>query len=379
MMIDFSLGRFWALVRKEFILMKRDPGVIIIMAIIPLILVCLAGYAVNLNPKHVPTVVMHFDDSDITHDFMHAMETTGYFSVTGTVQNKREARRMLKTGQALLIMTIPVNFTKDLIRGKQPAILIEDGGVDVFATERALSALPDLKAYFLAHLKQGSLRTDLDNQPLDFRIISHRVYDPEHNTHYNVIPGMIGLVLMLTMLMITSVIAFRDVQGGTLECLLVSPTQPIEIRLAQIASYILIGFVQITFGLLLSYYLFHVPFEGSLWLLFIAAIPYLIAELSLGLTVATFCRTQFQAVQVINMFIAFSIVLTGFIFPTFGMPYWAQCLSQLIPLTHFLQILRGIMLKGNDFSEIWQNLWPLLIYSTFMISLAITRFQRNFN
>lgn len=375
----FSFARFWALVRKEFILMKRDPGVIIIMAILPLILVCLTGYAVNINPKKVPTVILSYDDTDITRDLIQTMKNTEYFNFIGGIQNEEDARLMLRSGKALLILTIPENFTKEFVLGHKPSLLFEDGATDVFATGKALSALPGLITYYLSHLNTGVLISNTIDKDAHVNLIIHKVFDPEHNTYYSLIPGMIGLVLMLTMLMITVVIAFRDVQGGTLECLLVSPAEPIEILFAQIVSYIIIGYVQLSIGLALSYYLFHVPFEGDVYLLFMAVLPYIIAELSVGLTVATFCTTQFQAVQVINLLIAFSIILSGFVFPTFGMPEWARFLSNLIPLTYFLQILRSIILKGSHLTEIWQYLWPLLIYSALMITLAISRFRRYFS
>jgi len=374
----FSIQRMWAIMLKEFILMKRDPGVIVIMAILPLILVCLAGYVINVNPKHVPTVLMDYDHSDFTRDLIQAMNNTGHFSFIDSVHNTEAAYHLLKTGKALLIMTIPVNFTKDLIRKNIPTILLEDGGTDIISTAKTSVVLSDLGQHFLAQIEPGTL-SYLKSSPPAFRIISHRLYDPDYISQYNVLPGMIGLVLMLTMLAITTVISFRDVQGGTIECLLISPTQPIEILLAEILSYIIIGYIQIILSLILSYYLFHVPFVGEVWLLMVCTFPYVVAELSLGLTITTFCATQFQAVQINNLFIAFSIILTGFVFPTFGMPQWAQYLSNFIPLTHFLQILRGIMLKGNDFSEVWQNLWPLLLFSSVMITIAVSRFQRHFS
>ena len=217
-----------------------------------------------------------------------------------------------------------------------------------------------------------------DEQRASFRIITHRLYDPDHITQIYVVPGMIGLILMLTMLMITIIIAFRDVQGGTIEYLLASPSRPSEILLGEILSYIIIGYLQLTLGLALSYYLFHVPFVGSPWLLYLCALPYIIAELSLGLTIATFCRSQFEAVQIMNVFIAFSIILTGFNFPIFGMPQWAQYTGLFLPLTHFFKILYGVMLKGSQFSEIWGNLWPLLLYCITMIAIATYRFKRQF-
>lgn len=371
----FSIQRFWAIMRKEFILMKRDPSVIVIMAIMPLILICMNGYAVNLNPKHIPTVILSYDNNDITRNIIQGMKNSEYFSFIETDNNSETAHHLLQTGKALLLMTIPVGFTKELIRNHHPAILFEDGSTDVVSTAKSIATLSAFSQYTLMNLEPSTLHY-LKTPPPAFKFISHRLYDPERTTQYYLIPAMIGLVLMLTMLMITTVIAFRDLQDGTIEYLLVSPTRPSEILIAEILSYIIIGYVQIILGLLLSYYLFQVPFRGSVLLLLVSSFPYFIAELSLGLTVATFCSTQFQAVQVMNLFITFSIILTGFVFPIFGMPHWAQILSNFIPLTHFLQIVTGIMLKGNNFSEVWQNLWPLLLYSSVMITIAVNRFQR---
>ncbi len=373
MNMGFSIPRLWAIMRKEFILMRRDPATIVIMAIMPLILVCIAGYAVNTYPKKVPTVLINFDNSDVTRNLIRGMENTGYFSFIATTSNSEKAYHLLRTNDALFVLTIPANFTKALRRHENPAILLEDGGVDSLSTGRAVVAMSGLKQSMTP-----TYQHTLEQSP-SFRIITHRLYDPDHITQVYVVPGMVGLVLMLTMLMITTIIAFRDVQGGTINYLLASPTRPSEILLGEILSYIIIGYLQLTFGLILSYYLFHVPFIGSPWLLYLCALPYIIAELSLGLTIATFCTSQFEAVQITNVFIAFSIILTGFNFPIFGMPQWGQYASFFLPLTHFFKILFGVMLKGNNFSEIWANLWPLLVYCIIMITLATSRFKRQFN
>lgn len=377
MRMAFSIYRLWAIIRKEFILMKRDPATIVIMAILPLIMVCIAGYAINTYPKKVPSVVMNLDNSDLTRELIREMENSGYFSFKASTSSAQEAYHLLRAGKALLVLTIPPHFTEALRRHENPSVLLEDGGIDSISTARAIIAFAGLTQQFLQRMMQGSLKP-IERFP-SFQIITHRLYDPERNTQRYVVPGMIGLVLMLTMLMITVVIAFRDIQGGTIEYLLASPSRPSEILLGEILSYIIVGFIQLTIGLLLSYYVFEVPFVGSLLLLYVCALPYIIAELSLGLTVCTFCKSQFEAVQVINVFIAFSVILTGFVFPIFGMPEWAQYFNLILPLTHFFKILFGIMLKGSHFTEIWGNLWPLLIYSVLMISLACLRFRRHFS
>ncbi|HGK7683485.1 TPA: ABC transporter permease [Legionella pneumophila] len=372
----FSMQRLWAIIRKEFILMKRDPATIVIMTILPLILVCIAGYAINTYPQKVPTVLINFDNTDVTRELIREIQNTGYFSFVASTNDSGSAHHFLKTGKAILVLTIPANFTKVLRRNQKPALLLEDGSIDALASGRAIIALAGLKSSFLEKIGQKGINIPL--QRLDFQIINHRLYDPDRVTQFYVVPGMIGIVLMLTMLLITVVVAFRDVQGGTIEYLLASPTRPSEILLGEILSYIIIGYLQLSFGLILSYYLFHVPFVGTPLLLYLCTLPYIIAELSLGLTIATFCTSQFEAVQVINVFIAFSILLTGFTFPIFGMPEWAQYLGLFLPLTHFFKIMFGIMLKGNSFGEIWANLWPLLAYCFAMITLATWRFKRHF-
>ncbi|RUR20327.1 ABC transporter permease [Legionella sp. km535] len=372
----FSVYRLWAIMRKEFILMKRDPATIIIMAVLPLILVCMAGYAINTYPKKVPTVLINFDNSEISRELIRSMEHTEYFKFVASTSSNEEAYHLLRSGDALLVLTIPADFSKNLRRHENPALLLEDGSIDSMSTGRAIIALAGLKQQLLKTFFPGAFHT-LDPPP-SFQLNIHRLYDPERITQIYVVPGMIGLVLMLTMLLITVIIAFRDVQGGTIEYLLASPTRPSEILLGEILSYIIIGYVQLTLGLLLSYYLFNIPFIGNPLLLYLCALPYIIAELSLGLTIATFCKTQFEAAQIVNVFIAFSIILTGFVFPIFGMPEWAKITGSFLPLTHFFKILFGVMLRGNDFSEIWANLWPLLIFCVVMISLASFRFKRQF-
>lgn len=378
MKIDFSIERLFAIMSKEFILMRRDPAVIAIMAVLPLILICIAGYGINLYPKNVPTVLINFDNTDITRNLIQGMKNTGYFSFIKSTSNSKEAYHLVKTDQALFVLSIPAGFTTKLLRHENPAILLEDGGIDSLSTGKAIVAMSTLTQHDLQTIQPGALQY-LMQKPYAFRIISHRLYDPDHITQYYVVPGMIGLVLMLTMLMITTVIAFRDIQGGTIEYLLTSPARPSEILLGEIFSYIVIGYIQLILGLILSFYLFHVPFVGSPMLFLLCALPYIIAQLSLGLTIATFCASQFEAVQVVNLFIAFSILLTGFDFPFFAMPDWAQYIGFSLPLTYFFRILYGIMLKGNVFSEVWPNLWPLILYSVMMISLAVIRFKRHFH
>lgn len=375
-MMGFSIPRLWAIIRKEFILMKRDPATLVIMAILPLILVCMAGYAVNTYPKKVPTVLINLDNSEVTRELIRGMEHTGYFSFIASTHNTDEAYSLARTGKALFILTIPADFTQALYRHENPELLLEDASIDSLSTGRALVALAGLKSRLLDRLFPISLR--FQELTPSFQIITHRIYDPDRITQIYVVPGMIGIVLMLTMLLITVIIAFRDVQGGTIDYLLASPTRPSEILLGEIISYIVIGYVQLTFGLILSFYLFKVPFIGNPGLLYLCALPYIIAELSLGLTIATFCKSQFEAAQVVNVFIAFSIILTGFVFPVFGMPQWAQITGLFLPLTHFFKILFGVMLKGNTLSEIWNYLWPLLVYCTIMIFLAASRFKRQF-
>lgn len=372
-MIRFSLSRLWAIIRKEFLLMKRDPATIIIMAIMPLVLVCIAGFAVNTFPEKVPTVLVSYDNSPLTRDLVQRLENTTYFKFVTSTTKPDHAYHLLRTNEALLILTIPPNFTEEVYRHQNPALLLEDGTVDSFSTARAVIALSGVKQVILTQMAKKNAQ----QKPVtfDYKIINHRLYDPELNTQFYIVPGMIGLVLMLTMLMITVIIAFRDTQGGTIEYLLVSPTRPTEILVGQIMAYILVGYIQLSMGLLIAHYVFNIPLVGDLVILYISVLPYIIAELSLGLTIATFCATQFEAVQVINVFIAFSVILSGFVFPLFGLPDWAKAISMFLPLTYFFKILFAVMMKGSRIEEIWQHLWPLLIYSTVMITLATYRFK----
>ncbi|WP_367606141.1 ABC transporter permease [Legionella sp. W05-934-2] len=372
-MTRFSLSRLWAIIRKEFLLMKRDPATVIIMAIMPLILVCIAGFAVNTFPEKVPTVLVSYDHSPLTRELVQQLENTTYFKFVTSTTQPEHAYHLLRSNQALMILTIPPNFTQAVYRHQNPSLLLEDGTVDSFSTARAVIALAGVQKAMLK--KMAKINAQTKAPTFNYRIINHRLFDPELNTQFYLVPGMIGLVLMLTMLMITVIIAFRDSQGGTIEYLLVSPTRPTEILIGQILAYILVGYLQLSMGLVIAYYVFDIPFIGDLSVLYLSVLPYIIAELSLGLTIATFCATQFEAVQVINVFIAFSVILSGFVFPLFGLPDWAKTISQFLPLTYFFKILFAVMMKGSRIEEIWQHLWPLLIYSTVMITLATYRFK----
>ena len=372
-MRGISLYRVWAIIRKEFVLMKRDPALILIMAVMPLILVWITGYAVNIHPEKVPSVIVNYDNTPFTQEIIRKMENTKYVSFVYSTTDSEKAYKMIRQNKAYIAVTIPANFSRDFYRGQEPAILVEDGSIDSFSTNRAIIAISGVRDSMLQDLLlKKNVSPDKSNS---FNIINHRIYDPEQNTHIYTVPGMIGLVLMLTMLMITVAISFRDIQGGSIEYLLVSPIKASEIFLGEIISYVLVGYVQFTFGLLIAHFIFDISFLGHVGLLYICVLPYIVAELVLGITICTFCSSQFQAVQVINAFIALSVILSGFIFPIFGMPDWAQVISLFLPLTYFFKILYGIMLRDSSFIEVWQHLWPLIVYSLLMLTLASYRFS----
>ncbi|HXF67918.1 MAG TPA: ABC transporter permease [Burkholderiales bacterium] len=370
----FSWSRFVAVLAKEFVQMRRDRLTFAMMAGIPVIQLVLFGYAINTDPRALPTAVLRADASEFARSLVSAVETSGYFRVVRHVATEAQAERALARGEVQFVLTIPENFARKLVRGERPVLLVEADASDPAATSNALAALATLGqsalardlAGGLAHLRAGA-------PPFELRV--HRRYNPEGITQYNIVPGLIGTILTMTMVMMTALAMTRERERGTMENLLATPVRPAEVMAGKIVPYIIVGYVQVVIILAAAAWLFAVPMVGSLLLLSVVLVLFIAANLAVGFTFSTLARNQLQAMQMAFFFFLPSILLSGFMFPFRGMPQWAQWLGELLPLTHFLRVLRGILLKGSGPAEIAPELVPIAAFLLVAAAIALWRYR----
>lgn len=372
---QFSLARLGAMLVKEFTQMRRDKLTFGMMLGIPLMQLILFGFVINADPKHLATAVVLADQGPQGRTLLNAIRNSGYFDFVKLLQAEAEAEEVLARGEVQFVVNIPAGFSRDLLRGDRPAILIEADATDPAATGNALGALRVLVRDALQHDLKGPLAALAGAEgPLELRI--HPRYNPEAITQYNIIPGLMGVILTMTMIMITGLAITRERERGTMENLLSMPTRPLEVLAGKIIPYILVGYIQVGVILIAGYYLFGVPITGNLPLLLIAAFVFIVANLAMGITFSTIAHNQLQAMQMAFFVFLPSILLSGFMFPFRGMPVWAQYLGEILPITHFLRIVRGIMLKGNGFAEVIHDLWPIVLFGLIALFIAVKRYRR---
>jgi ABC-2 type transport system permease protein len=370
----FSLRRGFAVLYKEFIQMRRDRATFAMMVGIPVMQLLLFGYAINMDPKHLPTALHVADNGVYARSIEAAIRNSGYFDVVTTARSPAEASELLDRGEVAFTVTIPQDFTRRLVRGERPQILIEADASDPAASSNALAAIDALGTTALARDFTGPMASRVS--PPRFETIVQRRYNPEGVTAYNIVPGLLGIILTMTMVMITSVAMTRERERGTMENLLAMPARPLEVMFGKIVPFLMVGSVQVTIVLLLARWVFGVPMIGSLVLLAGVVVLFIASNLAVGFTFSTFARTQLQATQMAVFFLMPSILLSGFAFPFRGMPEWAQWIGTALPNTHFLRAVRGILLKGNGWEETWPHLWPILLFLLVAGTLAMIRYRR---
>lgn len=371
----FSWSRFLAVVLKEFIQMRRDRLTFAMMVGIPLIQLVLFGFAINTDPKHLPTALVIADHSEFSRSILAALGNSGYFEPVRVVASEAEADRLLAQGVVQFVVHIPERFAQRLVRGERPALLVEADASDPAATSNAIAALVTVGQTVLARDLTGVLGR-LQGGPAPFDVRIHRRYNPEGITQYNIVPGLMGVILTMTMIMMTALAMTRERERGTMEALLATPVSPLEVMIGKIVPYILVGYIQITLILVVAHFLFGVPVQGSVALLLACALVFMLANLSVGMLFSTIARNQMQAMQMTFFFFLPSMLLSGFMFPFRGMPHWAQHLGEILPLTHFLRIVRGILLKGNGAADVVPHLWPLAAFMLAVILLGLKRYRR---
>ncbi|MDF1757200.1 MAG: ABC transporter permease [Legionellaceae bacterium] len=374
--INFSgtLLRLRAMISKEFIQMRRDRATLGMMIGIPLIQLVLFGFAINLNPKNLPTAIVGDYHSNFARSILTSMENSTYFKFIAPSVSDSEANHLLKTGQVQFVVNFPPNFSKNIVRGGQPTLLLEADATDPAATGRAVAVFNDIASIGIRDELIGPLK-HLNATGPPYLPMVHSVYNPLAITAFNIVPGLLGVVLTMTLVIITSLAITREYELGTMENLLATPLRPLEVMIGKMIPYVMVGYVQIILILCAAKFIFGVPMQGSILLLLLMCFPYILANLSVGLTFSTLASNQLQAVQGAMFFFLPSILLSGFMFPFRGMPEWAQYIGSVLPITHFLVIVRGILLKGNGIVEVWSEVIPIVLFTVVVLFIGFKRYR----
>jgi len=373
--VNFNWQRLCAIVAKEFIQMRRDRLTFAMMLGIPMIQLILFGYAINSDPKHLPTAIYAADNSVFSRTIVWAMRNSSYFDITREPRNEAEIQQLLARGTVQFAVEIPVDFSRKLIRGEHPDLLLEADATDPMAIGYAVAAMNTLTTTVLSRDLTGPL-AKLRNTPAPFNLVVHQHYNPENITQYNIVPGLMGVILTMTMVIITALAITRERESGTMENLLSTPLRPSEVIIGKIVPYIMVGYIQIFLILVAAKFLFNVPVVGSVPLLLVLAFLFIVAHLAVGVTFSTIARNQRQAMQMGMFFFLPNILLSGYMFPFRGMPGWAQDIGEMLPLTHFLRVVRGILLKGNGLVEVAPDLWPIALFLVVMLTISIKRYRQ---
>ncbi|WP_342029053.1 ABC transporter permease [Bosea lupini] len=370
----FSPGRLGAVLAKEFVQMRRDRITFAMMLVVPIVQLLLFGYAINNDPKGLPAAVLALGQDRYTRSVVAALEVSGYYRFAKRPESAAEAQSLMARGAISFLVTIPSDFGMRVERGDEPRILVEADATDPAASSNAVGALQTIASRALTRaLGTEELKREQSESALSFVI--HRRYNPEGITQYNIVPGLLGVILQMTMVMMTAMALTREIERGTMENLLAMPATPGEIMLGKVLPYLAVGSIQVAVVLSAAKLLFGVPFLGSLGLLLTSVTIFVLALVLLGYTISTMARTQLQAMQLTFFFFLPSLLLSGFMFPYAGMPLWAQWLGEIFPLTHFLRVVRAIMLKGADLGDIGLEVFYLSIFVPLYAGIALLRFR----
>lgn len=371
----FSLARLNALLAKEFIQMRRDRVTFAMMLGVPLMLLILFGFAINNDPKRLPAALLAMSNDQYSRAMVAALENTGYYRFDHIAQTEAEADFLLARGDVSFVVTIPADFGRRVERGDHPQILIEADATDPSVASGAISTLGTVAGQALLRA-QGLQDQATENAVGQLDVVVHRLYNPEGVSQYNIVPGLLGVILQMTMVMMTAVALTRETERGTMENLLAMPSSPLEIMLGKVLPYACVGAVQVVVVLIAAKLLFFVPFVGGLPLLLSSILVFVLGLVLLGYSISTVSRTQMQAMQLTFFFFLPSILLSGFMFPYRGMPGWAQTLGEVFPLTHFLRIVRAVMLKGAELPAIATEIGWLVGFVVLFAATALVRFRR---
>jgi ABC-2 type transport system permease protein len=370
-------NRILAVLTKEFIQLTRDRLTYAMILVMPIVQLLLFGYAINNDPRNLPTAVLVQDHGPMARSALSALVNSGYFKVVQEAGSPADLGRAIARGEVQFALTIPADFTRRVVRGDQAQILVEADASDPAATGGAIAALANLPKTALSRDLVGAA-AQTGREP--FEMVIHRRYNPEAITAYNIVPGLLGIILSMTLVMMTSLGVTREYERGTMESLLATPARPIEVMIGKLAPYVVVGLIQTVVILVLARALFSVPMgQGGLggWgALVLGVLLFIVGSLSLGFLISTAARTQLQSMQMSFFYILPSILLSGFMFPFRGMPQWAQVLGSVVPVTHFLRVVRGSLLKGLGFQDLWASLLALAVFVVVIAAAAMSRYRR---
>jgi len=370
-----SFYRIGAVFMKELIQMRRDRMTFAMMIVIPVIQLVLFGFAINTDPKHLPTAVHVEERTPIVRTILSALETSGYYDLVSEIADPRDSASLFARGEVAFVISIPAGFTERLVRGDRPQILIEADASDPAASSNAIARAEEIITRALRHDLKGPLAHLAPTQgPVE--VIVHPRYNPEGINQYNIVPGLLGVILTMTLVMITAIAMTREAERGTMENLLAMPARPYEVMIGKIGPYIGVGAIQTVIILLAARHIFDVPFAGGMWLLLLGVGVFIVANLALGFTFSTIAKSQMQAMQLTFFFFLPSILLSGFMFPFRGMPDWARIIGEVLPLTHFLRIVRGIILKGSGLADLQSELLAIVVFMIVAGAIALARYRR---
>ncbi|MDP3748853.1 MAG: ABC transporter permease [Phenylobacterium sp.] len=374
-MNGFSPTRVFAVMVKEFKQLTRDRVTYAMMLGLPVVQLLLFGYAINSEPRHLPTALLVQEDSVFARSITSALHNSAYFDLVAHARSPAELDEMVRRGDVQFAITVPGDFTRRVARGDKAQILIEVDAADPSATGAAVAALAALPNQALVNDLKGALRNRAGN-PAPFEVVVHRRYNPEAITSYNIVPGLLGVILSMTLVMMTALSVTREAERGTMESLLATPVEPLEVMVGKLAPYVVVGVVQTLIILLLARFLFDVPMLGGWVGLTLGISLFIVGSLALGFLMSTLARSQLQAMQMSVFYILPSILLSGFMFPFRGMPAWAQAIGEVVPVTHFLRVVRGALLKGQGVEDMWRELLALVAFVCVVTALAMARYRR---
>ncbi|MGE0596242.1 MAG: ABC transporter permease [Hyphomonadaceae bacterium] len=373
--IDLSWSRVFAVFLKELVQMRRDRPTFAIMIMMPIMQLVLFGYAINTDPRHLPAIVEMREDGPMTRSFLASLHASTYVDIVAIARTPEEGEHALRSGEANFLISIPEGFERRLVRGERPQILIAADASDPVAAGGALSAIERVAQSAFAPEFSGPLAF-LAPGPQPYDIVVHRRYNPAGVTAFNIVPALLGVILTMTMVMITSIALTRESERGTMENLLATPVRPLEVMIGKTTPYVGVGAIQVAIVLIVATLLFRIPFTGSFLAFLLAVTLFILANLMLGYLISTVARTQMQAMQMTFFIFLPSILLSGFMFPFRAMPSWAQAIGECLPITHFLRMVREIVLKGAALGDIWRDLLPLALILCVLATLALLRFRR---
>ena len=374
---DFAISwsRVFAVFLKELVQMRRDRPTFAIMIMMPIMQLVLFGYAINNDPRHLPAVIELREDGPMTRSFLASLQASTYVDIVAVATQEGDAEAMLRSGRATFLIAIPEGFERRLVRGERPQLLIAADASDPVAAGGVIGAVERIAQQSFGAEFEGPLAY-LAPTPPPYEIIVHRRYNPAGVTAFNIVPALLGIILTMTMVMITSIALTREIERGTMENLLSTPVRPLEVMIGKTTPYIGVGAIQVLIVLTVATFLFRIPFTGSIPAFLVAVTLFIFANLMLGYLISTIARTQMQAMQMTFFVFLPTILLSGFMFPFRAMPAWAQAIGEALPITHFLRMVREIVLKGAGFSDIVGDLWPLMLILLVLASVALLRFRR---